>query len=231
MRIQLLDENIEFPSVEQANEMGLLAVGGNLSPARLIAAYEHGTFPWFNPGEEILWWAPKTRAIIPLDGIKIHKSMRNILNRGIYKVTYDKCFDEVVKGCATAKRGLANEGTWISSDINNAYCNLHVLGLAHSVEVWDDENLVGGLYGVSIGSMFFGESMFSIAPNASKVALINLAQTLKKWGFGPIDCQIMNDHLMTMGAIEISRDEFQKLLKFHLTSSPTKKGPWTDEIL
>lgn len=231
MQIQLLDENIEFPSVDKANEMGLLAVGGDLSPARLIAAYEHGVFPWFNPGEEILWWAPKTRAIIPLDEVKIHKSMRNILNREIYKVTFDTCFDEVVKGCATADRGNPNEGTWISSDIHNAYCNLHELGLAHSVEVWEDEKLVGGLYGVSIGTMFFGESMFSNSPNSSKVALIKLAQTLKKWDFGPIDCQIMNEHLGTLGAKEITRGEFQKLLNFHLTSLPTKKGAWTDELL
>lgn len=229
MQIQLLDKNIEFPKVEKANEFGLLAVGGDLSPARLIAAYEHGTFPWYNPGEEILWWAPPQRAVIPLDEIKIHKSMRNIMNRGIFKVTFDTCFNEVLKGCMVDRGD--NLGTWISNDIYNAYCNLHELGLAHSVEVWQEKELVGGLYGVSIGTMFFGESMFSKAPNASKIALFKLAQTLQQWNFGPIDCQIMNDHLGTLGAKEIDREDFQKLLKFHLTSAPTKKGPWTDELL
>ena len=231
MQIQLLDENLEFPSVDKATNEGLLAVGGDLSTARLIAAYEHGVFPWFNPGDMILWWAPPQRAIIPLDGIKIHKSMRNELNKKRYKITYDTRFEDVVKGCALAKRGEENPETWISNDIHQAYCNLHKLGLAHSVEVWKDSELVGGLYGVSIGSMFFGESMFSKSTNASKVALIHLAQTLKQWNFGPIDCQIMNDHLASLGAIEIERSDFQETLKYHLTSSPTKKGLWTDEVL
>ena len=230
MQIQLLDENIDFPDVDKATEDGLLAVGGDLRPARLIAAYEHGTFPWYNPGDMILWWAPPTRAIMPLEGIKIHKSMRNELNKNRYKITYDTCFEDVVKGCAIATRGEEHPMTCISNDIHQAYCNLHELGLAHSFEVWKDDELCGGLYGVSIGSMFFGESMFSNSTNASKVALIHLAQTLKRWNYGPIDCQIMNAHLKSLGAIEIERVDFQKTLNYHLTSSPTKKGPWTDEV-
>jgi len=230
VQIQLLDENLEFPSTDNATKEGLLAVGGDLNTARLIAAYERGIFPWYNPGEMILWWAPPKRAIIPLDKIRIHKSMRNELNKKRYKVTYDTHFSDVVSGCAIAKRGGNKVETWISEEIHEAYSKLHELGLAHSVEVWKDDKLVGGLYGVSIGAMFFGESMFSIATNASKVALIHLSEKLKSWGFGPIDCQIMNDHLGTLGAVEIERDEFQKLLDFHLTSLPTKKGPWTDGV-
>lgn len=231
VQIQLLDENLEFPSTDKATKEGLLAVGGDLSTARLIAAYERGIFPWYNPGEMILWWSPPMRAIIPLDEIRIHKSMRNELNKKRYRVTYDTHFSEVVRGCAIAKRGEDEAETWISGEIHEAYSKLYELGIAHSVEVWKGEELVGGLYGVSIGAMFFGESMFSNAANASKVALIHLSEKLKTWGFGPIDCQIMNDHLGTLGAREIERDEFQKLLDFHLTSSPTKKGPWTDGVL
>ena len=231
MQIRLLDDDISFPPVEEALAEGLLAVGGDLSPARLISAYEHGVFPWYNPGEMIMWWAPLTRAIIALDEIRIHKSMRNELNKNRYKIKYDTEFSEVVKECALSKRGEDEAETWISRDIHQAYCNLHDLGIAHSVEAWQDDELVGGLYGVSIGSMFFGESMFSKATNASKVALINLSENLKNWGFGPIDCQIMNPHLKSLGAKGIPRSEFKKLLEKHLTSSPTKKDPWTNEVL
>lgn len=231
MQILLLDDDMSFPPVEEALAEGLLAVGGDLSPARLIAAYEHGVFPWYNPGEMIMWWSPPTRAIIALDEVRIHKSMRNELNKNRYKIKYDTEFSEVVKECAIAKRGEDKAETWISGDIHQAYCNLHHLGIAHSVEAWQDSELVGGLYGVSIGSMFFGESMFSKATNASKVALINLSEQLKNWGFGPIDCQMMTPHLKSLGAKGIPRSEFKKILQKYLTSSPTKKGPWTNEVL
>ena len=214
--------------MSEASPEGLLAVGGDLSPSRLLAAYEHGVFPWYNPGEMIMWWSPPQRAIVPLDGIRIHKSMRNELNKQRYRITYDTCFREVVIGCARASRGSEEPETWIGDEILEGYSKLHELGVAHSVEVWSKDELVGGLYGVSIGRMFFGESMFSNATNASKVALIHLADKLKNWGFGPIDCQIMNDHLKSLGAISISRDEFQKHLDLHLTSSPTIKGSWND---
>ena len=153
--------------------------------------------------------------------------MRNELNKNRYTVTYDTCFSDVVKKCATVKRSDSSH-TWIDSDIYNAYCNLHKLGLAHSVETWLDDELVGGLYGVSIGQMFFGESMFSTSTNASKFALINLVGKLADWGFGPIDCQIMNPHLESLGAIEIPREDFSTLLTNKLKSAPTKKGPWTN---
>lgn len=225
MKIRLLDSDIEFPPVNEASKEGILAVGGDLSPARLIAAYEHGAFPWYNPGEPIIWWAPPTRAILPLENLRIHKSMRNELNKGRYKITYDTCFPEVVKQCATIQRP-DDAHSWIGNDIFNAYCNLHELGLAHSVEAWHNDELVGGLYGVSIGRMFFGESMFSKSTNASKVAFINLVQKLKDWEFGPIDCQIMNSHLESLGAIEISREDFSSLLSDKIKAAPTKKGSW-----
>jgi leucyl/phenylalanyl-tRNA--protein transferase len=228
MQVRLLDNNLEFPPVTESSEEGLLAVGGDLSPARLLAAYEHGVFPWYNPGEMLMWWSPPQRAIIPLDGIRIHKSMRNELNKQRYTISYDTCFRDVVIGCAQASRGTDIPETWIGDDIIDGYTRLHELGMAHSVEVKSKGKLVGGLYGVSIGRMFFGESMFSTAPNASKVALINLGRKLKSWGFGPIDCQIMNDHLTSLGAVSIPRDDFQKLLDIHLTSAPTIKGSWND---
>ena len=153
--------------------------------------------------------------------------MRNELNKNRYTVTYDTCFSEVVKQCATVKRSDSSH-TWIDSDIHKSYCNLHKLGLAHSVETWLDDKLVGGLYGVSIGQMFFGESMFSNSTNASKFALIHLVGKLVDWGFGPIDCQIMNPHLESLGASEIPREDFSTLLSHKLKSAPTKKGPLTN---
>ena len=225
MKIRLLDSDLEFPPVDDASPEGILAVGGDLSPSRLIAAYEHGAFPWYNPGEPILWWTPPTRAILPLENLRIHKSMRNELNKGRYKITFDTCFSEVVKNCANIQRP-EDAHTWISNDIHSAYCNLHELGLAHSVEAWLDDELVGGLYGVSIGQMFFGESMFSKSTNASKVAFTHLVEKLKSWGFGPIDCQIINPHLESLGAIEISREDFSTLLAEKITSAPTVKGSW-----
>ena len=197
--------NLEFPSTDKATKEGLLAVGGDLSPARLIAAYERGIFPWYNPGEMIQWWSPPMRAIIPLDEIRIHKSMRNELNKKRYKIKYDTEFSEVVRGVLSQSEEKMKQKLGLAEKSTKAYSKLHELGIAHSVEVWKGEELVGGLYGVSIGSMFFGESMFSNATNASKVALIHLSERLKNWEFGPIDCQIMNDHLGTLGAREIPR--------------------------
>ena len=194
MKIHLLDADLHFPpSVRRRREHGLLAVGGDLSPARLMAAYEHGTFPWFMEDEPIMWWAPPERAVLPAQGLKVTKSMRNILNRKPFRITMDRCFEEVVRQCQHAPRD--GEGTWITDDIVDAYVALHELGVAHSVEAWRDDELVGGLYGVSLGRMFFGESMFSTQSNASKVAFIQLVRWLAVNGFGPVDCQIMNPHL------------------------------------
>tara|TARA_B110000444_G_scaffold202175_1_gene194349 strand:+ start:1711 stop:2397 length:687 start_codon:yes stop_codon:yes gene_type:complete len=227
MQINLLDKNLDFPKSVEANIDGLIAVGGDLEPARLLAAYERGIFPWYNPGEMKMWWTPPQRAIIPLTGIKIHKSMRNELNRQRYSVTYDTSFKDVVINCAKASRGNKQE-TWIGDEIIEAYCRLHELGMGHSVEVWEGEKLVGGLYGISIGRMFFGESMFALATNASKVALIHLVKKIEPLGFGPIDCQIMNDHLISLGAVLMERDKFENVLDKYLTAGETIMGSWNE---
>tara|TARA_B110000091_G_scaffold138638_1_gene148237 strand:- start:486 stop:1175 length:690 start_codon:yes stop_codon:yes gene_type:complete len=229
MKVTLLDDSNEFPPVSSADKSGIVAVGGDLSAARLLSAYENGIFPWFNPGEMIMWWSPEERGIIPLDGLKVHKSMRNEINRMRYTVTYDTCFKDVITQCSNSFRGEKTQpGTWIGPNMINAYLELHKLGAAHSVEVWKGAELVGGLYGVSIGRMFFGESMFSKATNASKIGLFNLVEKLKSWGFGPIDCQMMNPHLESLGAIPISRSEFQNILDKHLRSGKTLLGTWTE---
>jgi leucyl/phenylalanyl-tRNA--protein transferase len=229
MKVTLLDDSNEFPPVSSADKSGIVAVGGDLSAARLLSAYENGIFPWFNPGEMIMWWSPEERGIIPLDGLKVHKSMRNELNRMRYNVTYDTCFKDVITQCSKSFRGETTQPeTWIGDSMIHSYLELHKLGIAHSVEVWKDSELVGGLYGVSIGRMFFGESMFSKATNASKIGLFNLVEKLKKWGFGPIDCQMMNPHLESLGAIPISRSEFQNILDQHLSSGKTLLGAWTE---
>ena len=229
MKVTLLDDSNEFPPVSSADKSGIVAVGGDLSAARLLSAYENGIFPWFNPGEMIMWWSPEERGIIPLDGLKVHKSMRNEINRMRYTVTYDTCFKDVITQCSNSFRGDQTQPeTWIGDNMINAYLELHKLGVAHSVEVWKEAELVGGLYGVSIGRMFFGESMFSKATNASKIGLFNLVEKLKNWGFGPIDCQMMNPHLESLGAIPISRSEFQNILDKHLSSGETVLGTWTE---
>lgn len=211
--IPWLDPNtLEFPCPGQAlNEPdGLLAAGGDLSPARLLAAYRRGIFPWFNPGEPILWWSPDPRTVIYPERIHISRSLRKLLRRGTYRVTFDTAFNAVMKACAAPRNGAS--GTWIGADMVNAYTALHSQGFAHSVEVWLGEELVGGLYGIALGRMFFGESMFSRADNASKVGFAHLAHQLNLWGFPLIDCQVANDHLFSLGAEEISREAFQQML-------------------
>lgn len=225
MKVHVLDADLQFPPVQAAGEHGLLAVGGDLSSARLLAAYEHGAFPWFMQEDPILWWAPSERAVLPVHELKVSKSMRNELNRRRYRITLDRNFESVVRGCQHAPRD--GEGTWISEDIVTAYVELHQLGLAHSVEAWQGDELVGGLYGVSLGRMFFGESMFSKATNASKVAFVHLVRWLALRGFGPVDCQIINPHLESLGAKLWDREAFQTQLTHFLHAGPTLKGPWT----
>jgi len=225
MNVHVLGDDLTFPPVDVAGEHGLLAVGGDLSPARLLAAYEHGTFPWFMDDDPILWWSPEERAILPLNKLRIHKSLRNELNRKRYHVSMDMAFKDVIVGCQQAPRD--GHGTWITSKVVDAYVALHELGVAHSVEVWHQDVLVGGLYGVSLGRMFFGESMFSSSTNASKVALVHLIQWMKDRGFGPLDCQIMNDHLASLGAESWSRTQFQTTLNTMLHAGPTLQGPWS----
>ncbi|NPA71281.1 MAG: leucyl/phenylalanyl-tRNA--protein transferase [Gammaproteobacteria bacterium] len=194
---------------------GLLAVGGDLTPEWLLHAYQNGIFPWFNPGEPILWWSPTPRSILPLKALKIRRSLRKTLQKigreQTFTVTLDTDFIQVMQQCADIPR-TDQEGTWISDEMLTAYHNLHRQGYAHSVEVWQDGILVGGLYGIAIGKMFFGESMFSKATDSSKVALIALSMQLNAWGFKLIDTQVETPHLNSLGAISVSRTDFESLI-------------------
>ena len=207
----LLSELIFFPPVVSANPEGILAVGGDLSTERLLLAYKSGIFPWFNPDQPILWWAPSSRMVLFFEDLIISKSMRNILNRNIFKVTFNQDFKAVISNCRSIKREGQN-GTWISDEMIEAYCKLHKLGIAKSVEVWQNEELVGGLYGIDLGNVFCGESMFSKVSNASKVAFISLANQLKNDNYKVLDCQVYNEHLESLGCKEIDREDFMKIL-------------------
>lgn len=210
--ITLLDsQQLYFPDVEQAHESGILAVGGDLSAERLILAYQSGIFPWFEDGEPITWWAPNPRMVLFFEELKISKSMRNILNRKQFKITFNTDFRAVISQCQKVKR-TGQHGTWITDDMLHAYCELHQTGLAKSVEVWQDNKLVGGLYGIDLGHIFCGESMFSIVPNASKLAFIFLCKQLQKQQYKLLDCQVYNDHLASLGAREINREDFMQFL-------------------
>ena len=223
MPIIHLNSELFFPEPDQFADDGLVAIGGDLRPERLLLAYQRGIFPWCSPEDPLLWWSPDPRAILRLDRFKTSKSLRSVLNRKAFDIRVDTEFDAVIRACGD--RGM--EGTWISEDFIEGYCNLHALGFAHSIEAWQGGQLVGGLYGVSIGGLFFGESMFSRVSNASKVALAHLVQSLKELGFEGVDCQLMNDHLASLGAEHISRAEFQDLITRALKRE-TIRGPWTN---
>ncbi|MDX6183488.1 leucyl/phenylalanyl-tRNA--protein transferase [Flavobacterium sp. Fl-77] len=205
-------EELFFPPVSEADEDGILAVGGDLSPARLELAYKNGIFPWFNEGEPILWWAPDPRMVLFFDELIVSKSMRKILKSNQFKVTFNQNFAAVISNCQKIKRDGQN-GTWISNKMIDAYCQLNVQGLAKSVEVWQDDVLVGGLYGIDLGVVFCGESMFSKVSNASKVAFIALVEHLKKKNYKLLDCQVYNPHLESLGCREIEREEFMSILE------------------
>ena len=211
MPVYQLSDEIMFPNPDLAEEDGLLAVGGDLSFERLILAYCNGIFPWYSEGEPILWWCPKPRFIIKPSEINISKSMKRVFNKGEFKVTFDKDFNEVIKNCKELREN--KEGTWITNEIMEAYINLHKKGFATSVEVYKDQELVGGLYGVKIGKCFFGESMFSKVSNASKAALISLAKKLEEEGFLFIDCQMHTNHLESMGGEFVEWNKFKEMLK------------------
>ncbi len=206
-----LTENTNFPPVEEATADGVVAVGGDLSVRRLKEAYKAGIFPWFDRGSLIMWWSPDPRMILVPSEVKVSKSMRNILNRQLFKVTFNKAFNEVIRHCAEMNR-KGQDDTWITLEMMKAYTKLHQCGLAKSVEVWYNSELVGGLYGVDLGHVFCGESMFSFKSNASKVALIHLARALEQKDYALIDCQLYTDHLASMGAREIPRKDFIKIL-------------------
>jgi leucyl/phenylalanyl-tRNA--protein transferase len=207
-----LSKDLFFPPVSHADSDGILAVGGDLSPERLQLAYNSGIFPWFNEGEPIIWWSPNPRMVLYLDELAVSKSMRNILNRNIFKVTLNQNFRDVISNCQQVKRD-GQSGTWITNDMIEAYCRLNELGMAKSVEVWQNDQLVGGLYGIDLGHVFCGESMFSLVSNASKVAFIALADQLKKDNYRLLDCQVYNEHLASLGCREIERKDFMSILK------------------
>ena len=202
-----LTDALLFPSPEQASDEGIVAVGGDLKPERVMLAYRKGIFPWFESDDFLLWWSPDPRMVLFPDQVKISKSMRAVLRKKQFEVTYNKAFDVVVAACAKVKR-FGQNGTWITPGLMEAYSTLHTQGHAHSVEVWAEGVLVGGLYGIDLGTVFCGESMFSKANNASKVALISLAKELKKNKYKLIDCQVPTQHLVSMGAESIPRAEF-----------------------
>jgi len=207
-----LTSELYFPPVTEASYEGILAVGGDLSVERLLLAYRNGIFPWFDDDEPILWWSPPQRMVVNPKENKIAKSLRNILNRKIFKITFNQNFSEVIRQCQQMKRNR-QQGTWITDSMLEAYIKLNERGIAKSVEVWQNDDLVGGLYGVDLGKVFCGESMFSKVPNASKVAFVTLIQQLKEENYLILDCQVHNDHLEKLGAFEISRDSYMKILK------------------
>jgi leucyl/phenylalanyl-tRNA--protein transferase len=207
-----LDQRLLFPKVEMAytEPNGLLAFGGDLSAQRLILAYSSGIFPWFSEGEPIMWWSPDPRGILPLDNFYCSKSLKKLARNRKYKITINTDFDQVIDICATIPRN--DSGTWITEEMIQAYKNLHQLGHAHSIEVWDQEVLIGGLYGIIVGKVFCGESMFHKAANASKLAMLSLVELLKSHGAEFIDCQMQNPHLASLGCIEVSRSQFLSML-------------------
>ena len=207
-----LTEVLYFPPVTEASSEGILAYGGDLSQERLLLAYESGIFPWFEEDQPILWWSPDPRMVLFLDELVVSSSMRSVLNGGRLNVTFNQNFREVILNCQQVKRG-GQQGTWITDQMVEAYCKLHESGIAISVEVWEMEQLVGGLYGIDLGHVFCGESMFSKVSNASKVAFIALVDFLKKSNYKLLDCQVYNEHLASLGAREISREHFMSMLK------------------
>ncbi|MDT0641217.1 leucyl/phenylalanyl-tRNA--protein transferase [Zunongwangia sp. F363] len=212
--MHILKKNEQFPSVECASEEGLLAIGGDLSLQRLKTAYENGIFPWYNASQPILWWSPDPRMVLFPHRLKVSKSMRRLIKKEIFEVTFNEAFAEVLHNCASIPR-KGQDGTWLTEDMKSAYLGLHQLGLAISVEVWDEGELAGGLYGVYLKDrgVFCGESMFTRKSNASKYGFIHLVRELRKQGVKLIDCQVYTQHLESLGAEEISRKEFMKFME------------------
>ena len=225
MLIPWLGADPMFPSVETALEEpnGLLAAGGDLSPTRLLAAYARGIFPWSGDDEPLLWWSPDPRMVLFLDELRVSRSLRRRLRGKAFTVTADAAFADVMRGAAASRREA--EGTWITGEMIDAYTALHGLGHAHSVEAWAGEDLVGGLYGVAIGRMFFGESMFTRRSDASKVALCHLVRQLRRWEFELVDCQMTTTHLASLGAREVARRDFLRWTEA-LIARPPVPGPW-----
>jgi leucyl/phenylalanyl-tRNA--protein transferase len=211
---QLSPYDNTFPPIAAAatDPDGLLAIGGDLSPVRLIEAYQSGIFPWYSDGDPLLWWSPQTRGVLFFEDFHINRSFAKFLRKSPYRMTVNKAFEDVISHCSTVPRGRGGDGTWITGEMIFAYIQLHQLGHAHSIEVWQDDVLVGGLYGVIVGGCFCGESMFHLKPNASKVAYWGLVNWLKRHGGHFIDCQMQNDFLQTLGVSEMPRELYLKLL-------------------
>jgi leucyl/phenylalanyl-tRNA--protein transferase len=224
MPIFRLVDDVVFPPPDYADPSGLIAVGGDLSSERLLEAYRVGIFPWYAEDQPILWWSPDPRFVLDLDRFKVSRSLRKTLRRRLYQVSFDRVFDEVIAACAVTSRE-GQSGTWITAEMQSAYTELHGLGFAHSAEAWFEGKLVGGLYGVSLGKAFFGESMFHRKADASKVALAVLVEKLKGWGFHFIDSQMATEHMQRLGAEEMPRRVFLKKLRAALRH-PTRRGKW-----
>ena len=226
--IPFLSTDDPFPPIESALRApnGLLAAGADLSPERLLAAYREGVFPWFGEDDPILWWSPDPRMVLYVKEVHVSRSLNKVLKARRFRVTLDTAFADVVRGCAEARR--EHEGTWITRAMEEAYVRLAELGHAHSVEAWQGETLVGGLYGVAVGRMFFGESMFSKASDASKVALVSLTRQLDAWGMPLIDCQMSTAHLASLGARDIPRSDFVGEVRY-LVQQPAVPAPWRFE--
>jgi leucyl/phenylalanyl-tRNA--protein transferase len=224
----LSNEHLSFPPAHLAEAEGVLAIGGDLSPERLLAAYQLGIFPWFNPNEPIMWWCPDPRFVLYPKRLKVSKSMRPYFNQKKFTITIDQHFKQVMTLCGQQSR-RGQSGTWITTDMIDGYAALHQLGYAHSVEVWKEEELVGGLYGISLGKVFFGESMFTKVSNASKFGFISLVRLLRDKGFWLIDCQQETRHLGSLGAESISRTQFLDTLKRN-EKEKSFIGSWKDWI-
>ena len=226
--LDLKSRDLRFPPVDLASPEGLLAVGGDLRVERLLEAYRHGIFPWYSDGQPILWWSPDPRAVLYPAQLRVSRSLSKAIRHATYRVTLDKAFEDVMYCCATTPRRQGEHGTWITSEMQDAYARLHQQGFAHSCEAWLNDRLVGGLYGVALGGIFFGESMFSIERDASKVAFVHLVRQLEHWNFSLVDCQIGSQHLESLGATSISRVQFIKELESGFRSAD-RRGPWQFE--
>lgn len=229
MIYQLADApDYRFPEVELAGADGLLAVGGDLDPERLLGAYRQGIFPWYSDDQPILWWSPDPRAVLRPGDLKISRSLKKTIRKNLFQVTFDNNFKEVISACAANRKKDDDPGTWITRDMMDAYIELHQLGYAHSVEVWENNKLVGGLYGIALGKAFFGESMFSRKSDASKIGFSTLVQQLSKWDYQMIDCQVESDHLASLGAHPIPRWQFIAMLNDALKEKDIR-GRWVLE--
>lgn len=224
MPVYRLDRTLAFPPPDAAEPDGLLAVGGDLRPERLLLAYANGIFPWYDRGLPILWHSPDPRMVLLGRELHVSRSLRKVMRRGRFRISLDAAFEAVIRSCASVPRP-GQRGTWITEEMIAAYVRLHALGFAHSAEAWEGDRLVGGLYGVSLGRCFFGESMFAVAGDASKTAFATLVQQLSRWGVDLVDCQVHTEHLARFGATEWPRDEFLHALAERL-EQPTLRGAW-----